>query len=425
MDKTPKGNRLHLALFGRTNVGKSSLLNYIVGQEIAITSPLAGTTTDVVEKAMELLPLGPVLFLDTAGLDDTSLLSSLRLEKTEKIFPRADVILLVLEPDIFTDYEEMVLAKAKENKTPVIAIVTKVDLALPSLAFLERLQNLTRHVLSMSIHDQAGRDRAVETLKTHLLAVAPDDFVQPPPLVKDLLPTGKLALLVVPIDIQAPKGRLILPQVQAIRDLLDNDGAALMVKEKQLKEQLDNLKEPPGLVVSDSQAILTVAEDVPLNVPLTTFSILFARQKGDLTTMAMGAAALDKLVAGDKILIAEACAHHALEDDIGRIKIPRWIEEYKKVKVEVRVAQGRDYPDNLKDIKVVIHCGACMLTRREMLNRISQARAAGVAITNYGVVISHLQQVAGRTLAPFPEALRAWERAVSAGKNPGGVNGKS
>jgi len=418
MDTTPKGNRLHIALFGRTNVGKSSLLNFLVGQDIAITSPIAGTTTDVVEKAVELLPLGPVLFLDTAGLDDTSSLCDLRLNKTEKIYDRADVIVLVSEPDIWTDYEEAVLARARKNRIPLLIVMNKIDLQAPSSDYMERLKKIGERVIPLSCLDWKSRDITVETLKRHLIEVAPDDFVQPPALIGDLLSAGGIAVLVVPIDLQAPKGRLILPQVQTIRDTLDNDAAAVIVKERELAPMLSYLNRPPHIVVCDSQAILKVSADTPKDVPCTTFSILFARQKGDLVTAAEGVTRIETLKPGDRILIAEACSHHPLQDDIGRVKIPRWLRQYVGGDIETTVSAGRDYPENLKDYRLIIHCGACMLTRREMLNRIQQAREARVPITNYGLAISFLQGVVRRTLSPFPAALMAFDRQMETLKHP-------
>ncbi|HBL52627.1 MAG TPA: [FeFe] hydrogenase H-cluster maturation GTPase HydF, partial [Syntrophaceae bacterium] len=311
MDNTPKGNRLHIALMGRTNVGKSSLLNLMLGQDIAITSPVAGTTTDVVEKAMELLPLGPVLFLDTAGLDDVSELSGVRLEKTAKVFDRADVIILVTEADTWTNYEETVLAESMGRKIPILIVVNKVDLHQPSPAFLKMMTDKTGRVLTVSCNDETQRQTYLNDLKQQLLEKAPADFIGTPSLIGDLLPAGGFAVLVVPIDLQAPKGRLILPQVQTIRDILDHDATAVIVKERELAATLANLKTPPAIVVTDSQAILKVTADVPPEIPVTTFSILFARQKADLAVMARGAAAIDSLQPGDKVLIAEACSHHA------------------------------------------------------------------------------------------------------------------
>ena len=416
MEQTPKGNRLHVAIFGRTNVGKSSLLNYLIGQDIAITSPVAGTTTDVVEKATELLPLGPVLFLDTAGLDDTSELSTLRLNKSKKIFDRADVIILVIEPEIWTNYEIAVVEEAAKRKIPVLAAINKIDLQKPTPAFIQRIKEKAMHVISLSSIDAGNRDISIEALKAHLFELAPADFIAAPSLIGDLLPPGGMALLVVPIDLQAPKGRLILPQVQTIRDALDNDAAALVVKERELAAVLTNLKQPPSIVVCDSQAILKVSADIPKTIPCTTFSILFARQKGDLTAMAEGAASIDDLQPGDKILSAAACSHHALQDDIGRVKIPRWLRQYVGAEIQTDVYSGRDYPANLSDYKLIIHCGGCMLTRREMLNRLQKAREANIPVTNYGVAISFLQGVIKRTLEPFPAALSALERQMKSKK---------
>jgi [FeFe] hydrogenase H-cluster maturation GTPase HydF len=399
------------------NVGKSSLLNMIAGQDFAITSPVAGTTTDVVEKTMELLPLGPVVFLDTAGLDDTSELSGRRLKKTEQIYERADVALLVTEPDIWTDYEENVLREAAVRKIPVLMVINKIDRTSPSPAFTARLMEKGQPFLAVSSTDTLRRESYLTALKRHLIEIAPEGVFQAPSLIGDLLPPGGLAVLVVPIDLQAPRGRLILPQVQTIRDALDNDAAALIVKERELAPMLARLNRRPDIVICDSQAILKVSADVPKEVPCTTFSILFARQKGDLATLAAGSAQIDRLKSGDKALIAEACSHHPQQDDIGRVKIPRWLRQYLGVELEANVAAGRDFPENLTDYKLIIHCGSCMLTRREMLNRIQKAKEAGVPITNYGIAISFLQGVANRTLAPFPSALLAFERKIQEIKN--------
>ncbi len=411
MNTTPKSLRLHIGIFGRTNVGKSSLLNMVAGQDVAIVSPVPGTTTDVVEKSMELLPLGPVVFLDTAGMDDVSVLSDLRLSKTRKIFDRSDIIVLVVEAGVWSRYEDAITEEAARRSVPLVIVVNKTDIAVPDDAFLSVLSARSKRIVACSSVDMSGRDAAVIALKKHFLDACPEEFLSPPHLIGDLLPPGSFAVLIVPIDLQAPKGRLILPQVQTIRDALDNDAGVVVVKEREYPAMLRNLKEPPALVVCDSQVVMKMIADTPPEIKCTTFSILFSRFKGDLIESASGAARLARLCPGDRVLIAEACSHHAIEDDIGRVKIPRWLRQYTGSDICVDVCSGRDYPDNLKEYAVVIHCGACMLTRREMLFRIEQARAAGVAITNYGMAISVLQGVAERTLAPFPAALDAFRRA--------------
>ena len=404
---------MHIAIFGRTNVGKSSLLNYLIGQEIAITSPVAGTTTDVVEKAAELLPLGPVLFLDTAGLDDTSELAAPRLKKTEKIFDRADCILIVTEADTWTGYEEGILAEAKKRSISVLVIVNKIDVRQPSSEWQKSLSERTGRILTVSCMDTSGREAFLEAFKHHLIEMAPDDVIETPMLVGDLLPPGGLAILVVPIDLQAPKGRLILPQVQTIRDALDNDAAVLIVKERELGTMLSLLTRKPDLAVCDSQAILKVSADVPKDVPCTTFSILFARQKGNLPLFAAGAAVIETLRPGDHVLIAEACSHHSLQDDIGRVKIPRWLRQYVGGELQIDVSSGRDYPEDLGQYRLIIHCGGCMLTRREMLSRLQKAASAGIPVTNYGLAISYTQGVIRRVLSPFPSALDAFDRRAA------------
>ncbi len=409
MKKTPKSLRLHIGIFGRTNVGKSSFLNLVAGQDVAITSPVAGTTTDVVEKPMELLPVGPVVFLDTAGLDDKSLLSELRLKKTHKIFDRSDVIVLLTESQAWNSYEDQVCQEALKREVPLIVVINKIDLKEPDAEFLAKIRTKTERIVLCSSVDPANRDKYLNALKKHVLDVCPDEFLNPPPLIGDLLPPGGLAVLIVPIDLQAPKGRLILPQVQAIRDALDNDAAVMVVKEREYAAILKKLKDPPDIVVCDSQVVLKMVADTPVNVQCTTFSILFSRYKGDLIEAAKGAAIIESLKAKDKVLIAEACSHHAIEDDIGRVKIPRWLRQYIGGDIQIDVASGRDYPENLSEYKLVIHCGGCMLTRREMLYRIEKAREAGVAITNYGVAVSVVQGVLKRTLSPFPAALDAYQ----------------
>ncbi len=402
MQKTPKSLRLHIALFGRTNVGKSSFLNLIAGQDVSIVSEQAGTTTDVVEKPMELLPIGPVVFLDTAGLDDTTSLGEKRVGRTEKVFDRADVILLLHEGDQVTEFEKAVEERADKKNIPLIRIANKADLngcSNPSY-------------LSCNSIDINLRDKILSELKAELLRICPDEFITPPPLMGDLVKPGGLAMLIVPIDLQAPKGRLILPQVSTIRDALDNDAATLVCKEREYAHMLNMLRQKPDVAICDSQMVLKMVADTPPEIPCTTFSILFARLKGDLRKFAMGAAAIDKLEPGDKVLIAESCSHHALEDDIGRVKIPRWLRQYVGVDVQIDVYSGRDFPENLSEYKLAVQCGGCMQNRREVLSRIEKCEAAGVPITNYGLCISQTQGVLKRVLSPFPSALDAYEKEL-------------
>jgi len=402
MQSTPKSLRLHIALFGRTNVGKSSFLNLVAGQDVAIVSEQPGTTTDVVEKPMELLPIGPVVFLDTAGIDDTTTLGEKRIGRTEKVFDRAEIILLVHEGDVVTDFERSVERRAAEKKIPVIKIANKADLTAPT----------DRSYLHCSSIDWGSRDKVLAALKAEILRVCPDEFIAPPPLIGDLVKPGGLALLVVPIDLQAPKGRLILPQVSTIRDALDNDAATLVCKEREYAHMLSMLNRKPDVAICDSQMVLKMVADTPADVPCTTFSILFARLKGDLRRFAIGAAAIEKLEPGDKVLVAESCSHHALEDDIGRVKIPRWLRQYVGIDLEIDVYAGRDFPDNLSEYKLAIQCGGCMQNRREVLSRIEKCEAAGVPITNYGLCISQTQGVLRRVLSPFPAALDAYDEEM-------------
>ncbi|MFA7229962.1 MAG: [FeFe] hydrogenase H-cluster maturation GTPase HydF [Victivallaceae bacterium] len=408
MQKTPKSLRLHIALFGRTNVGKSSFLNYISGQDIAITSSIPGTTTDVVEKPMELLPLGPVVFLDTAGLDDTSELGEKRIKKTHKVFDRADIVTILCEAGIWGAAEEQIVSEAEKRKLPLVIVINKIDQNYPDEHFTAMLQGKTPLVLAVSSLDKPRREQTLASFKKALIDCCPEDFITPPPLVSDLLKPGGICMLIVPIDLQAPKGRLILPQVQTIRDALDSDSSVIVVKEREYSFMLSMLKQKPDVVICDSQVVLKMVADTPKDIPCTTFSILFSRLKGDMLEMAKGAAAIDRLKNGDKILIAEACSHHAAADDIGRVKIPRWLRQYVGAELEIEVYSGQDYPENLNEFSLVIHCGGCMLNRRETLSRIELARQANVPITNYGMCISYTQGVLERVLTPFPSALNAF-----------------
>jgi [FeFe] hydrogenase H-cluster maturation GTPase HydF len=411
MNKTPASLRLHIGLFGRTNVGKSSFLNMVAGQDVAITSPVPGTTTDVVEKPMELLPLGPVLFLDTAGLDDASALGAARTARTLAALERADVAVLLTEPGRWGDSEDRVAAAADERAIPLIVVFNKADTGAPSAAEQARAAAVTPYSLALSSTAAAGREGYRDAFKQTLLAAVPEGAMAAPPLMGDLVPAGAVTVLVVPIDLQAPRGRLILPQVQTIRDALDHDAATLVVKERELAHALSCLREPPALVICDSQVVQKVVADVPAEVPLTTFSILMARQRGDLALEAAAVGAIDTLRAGDRVLVAEACSHHPLQDDIGRVKIPRWVRQYTGADLDVETCAGRDFPADLGTYRLVIHCGACMLTRRDMRRRLALAAAAGVPLTNYGLCIAHVQGVLDRALGPFPGAREAYRAA--------------
>ena len=401
--RTPKGFRLHIGLFGRRNVGKSSLFNAMTRQQVSIVSDTAGTTTDPVEKPMELLPVGPVLFIDTAGIDDAGALGELRIRKTRQVFERTDIGVLVTEAGQWGAFEEGLLKELSDRDVPSIVVLNKIDQA-PDASVPETLDRGIAVVKANALKGQGVLD-----LRQAILEAAPDDFINQPAIVADLVGPGELAVLVVPIDKEAPKGRLILPQVQAIRDLLDHDAMCMVVKERELTAALDNLKQSPRLVVTDSQAFLKVAADTPRDVLLTSFSILFARFKGNLVTQIQGAMAVDRLSTGDRVLIAESCAHHPIGEDIGRVKIPRWLTQYVGGKLHFDHVQGHDFPDNLQDYKLVIHCGACTTNRREVLSRVLKCRQAGVPMTNYGLVIAFSLGIFERALGPFPAALEAFK----------------
>ena len=407
MENAPKSMRLQIAMFGRTNVGKSSLLNMLAGQDIALVSEIPGTTTDVVEKSFELLPIGPVVFLDTPGIDDSSVLGAKRIERTHRILSRADVAIIVTEPNVWTDSEtELVQNMLKPKKIPTIIVINKSDIGKSTPEFIKSLSEFSDSVIEMSNFEPENREIYLQSLKSALQILIPNEEAsQTVSILGDLVPqSGGLVILITPIDLQAPKGRMILPQVQAIRDCLDNDLVVMVVKEREYPTALQLLNRKPDLVVCDSQVVYKMVADTPPDVPCTTFSILFARLKGDFMEEIRGAAALDSLEEGDKVLIAEACSHHSLQDDIGKVKIPRWLRQYLGFDVQIDHCAGRDYPENVHEYKVIIHCGACMLTRREKLNRIEKAKDANVPITNYGMTISLVQGVMERVLSPFPEA---------------------
>jgi len=339
-DKAPKTHRLHIGIFGRANVGKSTLLNFISQQDVSITSPQKGTTTDVVVKTMELLPLGPVVFLDTAGLDDTSLLQEKRFNKTLRALDNAEVCVLIVEPHIWSEYEDFVVREAEERKIPLLAVVNKIDKGRLSLEVKRRLDGNGLAYLELCALDTARRDEYIKAFKERLRCVLPADFLYEPPLAADLIPAASLVALVVPIDLQAPRGRLILPQVKMIREVLDSNAACLVVKEREYPYFIKRLPQSPALVVCDSQVVRQMVADTPPGIKCTTFSILFSRYKGDLTEACRAAAAVDCLAPEDKVLILEACSHHPIEDDIGRVKIPRWLSMYKGFKVNFDTYSG-------------------------------------------------------------------------------------
>lgn len=395
--KTLKSMRLHIGIFGKTNVGKSSLLNRITNQDVSIVSNIAGTTTDVVEKTMELLPIGPVNFLDTAGINDSTALSSERIEKTMKIINRTDVAIVVCDYNGIDDYERNLTEKFNELKIPFMIFINKTDEKYPSDSIIEDLKNYTKYILLSSVKTD---DLIVFKIKELLVKLLPEDFVNSPKIVGDLIPQGSTVILVIPIDKEAPKGRIILPQVQTLRDLLDNNCVSVVVKESELKSAIDNLKIAPSLVVTDSQAFKNVSEIVPENIPLTSFSILFARLKGDLNTFSQGAKAIEKLQDGDRVLILESCTHHAIEDDIGRVKIPNLLRKKTGKNLIIDNIAGHDFPD-ISKYKLIIHCGACMTNRREVLSRILLASENNVPITNYGICISYCLGILPRALKIF------------------------
>lgn len=406
LNQTPRGSRLHIAIFGRRNAGKSSLINALTNQEIAIVSEVPGTTTDPVYKSMEILPIGPVVIIDTAGIDDVGELGRLRIEKALGVLNKTDLMLLVVDPVSGTgQYEEEVADKARENNVPVIVVVNKMDLD-PNYDTSIAALRTDLPVVGVSALTRQG----IDELKMAMIKAAPKDWMTPT-ILGDLISPGDTVVLVVPIDLAAPKGRLILPQVQTIRDILDNDAMAYVVKERELKGALAKLKDKPRLVVTDSQAFLKVAADTPKDVLMTSFSILFARHKGNLVTLAEGAKAVESLVPGDRVLVSEACTHHRVEDDIGTVKIPRWLNQLVGGPLEYTWVSGLELPKDLSGYKLIIHCGACMINRKEMLHRLMVAQHAGIPVVNYGVLIAYVLGILPRALKPFPEVAHIMEES--------------
>jgi [FeFe] hydrogenase H-cluster maturation GTPase HydF len=409
MQATPKALRLHIGLFGRRNVGKSSLLNAVTRQQVSIVSAIAGTTTDPVEKPMELLPLGPVLFVDTAGVDDEGALGELRMQRTRAILDRVDLGVVVTEAGAWGPFEDGLVRELKRRRVPVVVAINKIDTRPLPAAERVRLQEVADALVAISCVTGEG----VGDFREALLQLAPADFFDSRWIVADLVPPGDVAVLVVPVDKEAPKGRLILPQVMAIRDLLDGRSLALVTQDRDLRNALGKLAKPPALVVTDSQAFASVAADVPPDVPMTSFSILMARFQGDLAEQVRGTMAIGGLTSGARVLIAETCTHHPIGDDIGRVKIPRWLSQYAGAALEFAHVQGRDFPADLAPYQLVVHCGNCTGNRREMLSRIHRCREAGVPITNYGLAIACSLGILERALSPFPSALEACHAARS------------
>ncbi|MEG1479868.1 MAG: [FeFe] hydrogenase H-cluster maturation GTPase HydF [Kiritimatiellia bacterium] len=391
-----KSQRLTLALVGRTNVGKSTLLNRIAGQDVAIVSPIAGTTTDVVEKTMELSPFGPLLWLDTGGWNDPSALGAIRRERTSQALARADIIVGVLTAET-KDLDLELVALAHENRKPLLIVVTQTDLFPPQADWLHQLEQLHAPILLCGA--ETNRETFLSSFKTVLLEILPKEFIVPPELLAGIVPKGGTVLQIIPIDSQAPKGRIILPQMNVLRNALDRDYFSVVVTENRIREAVERCH--PDLVICDSQIVNRMIEEIPADLPATTYSILMARIKGDLRALAEGAAAIRRLRDGDVVLIGEACTHHAAEDDIGRVKIPRWIQQHTGKTLTFDIASGKDFPKDLSKYALIVHCGGCMINRAFMLWRMEQAHTAQVPITNYGVCISETQHVLERVLAPF------------------------
>ncbi len=393
----PRAMRINIGIIGCRNAGKSSLINALCGQEVAIVSPQAGTTTDAVAKPYELLPLGPVTFFDTAGLDDEGELGQQRIKATRRVLAKADLALLTVGAQGLLLADKTYVAELKELNIPFAVVFNKTDLAKPTQADLDWLAKQNVPFVCAS----AAKNINIDQVKQMLVSLAPTELKADPLLAGDLFAKGDIVVLVVPIDFSAPKGRLILPQVQVLREILDRGARGVIAKETELAAMLNDLKRQPALVITDSQAIKKVAAIVPPEIPLTTFSILFARAKGDLNTLCAGAKAIDNLRDGSRVLIAEACSHHVLSDDIGKVKIPNWLRQYTGKDLRFEFCQGSDFPEDLEQFSLVVHCGACMLNRTEMVHRLNECTRRGVPMANYGVVISKTQGILDRVLSPF------------------------
>lgn len=397
LSATPKGMRITIGLFGRRNAGKSSVVNALARQPVSIVSEVPGTTTDPVERAMELLPLGPVLFVDTAGIDDDAeVVGQLRAETTRKAMKGCDLALLVYEQGTWGEAERDLLTDLEREAIPVVVVANKTDLAGEGVAN-DRAASDFDQAVRVSATERTGMSELLQAI----IDAAPESLLEDPPLARDLVNPGDTVVLVVPIDKEAPKGRLILPQVQTARDLLDGGALPYLVRDTELSAALASLKEPPALVITDSQVFHQVAEIVPEEIPLTGFSVIMARAKGDIHVQAAALQVLAQLGEDARILIAEACTHHPISEDIGTVKIPRLLRKNLGEGITIDHVQGKDFPSDLSSYDLVIHCGACMFTRRAMLSRIQACEQAGVPIANYGMVLAHFAGIANRALAPF------------------------
>lgn len=401
MNQTPASERVHISFFGKRNAGKSSVINAVTGQDLAIVSSVMGTTTDPVYKSMELLPLGPVVVIDTPGIDDEGELGALRVRKSYQVLNKTDIAILVVDSTTGKGEEEFALLhKFHEKHIPYLVVYNKID-----LLSVEEIKNLAMSVHAGEVLASAADGMNIQELKEKIATLKPEDTHQYP-LIQDLIEPLDLVILVVPIDKAAPKGRLILPQQQTIRDILERGALSLVVRDTELKSTLDHFLAQgvcPKLVVTDSQAFARVSKDVPENITLTSFSILFARYKGELETQLKGVAALSSIEDGDHILIAEGCTHHRQCGDIGTCKMPEWIRNYTGKEPVFEFTSGTEFPDDVSSYKMVVHCGGCMLNEREMKYRIACCQDQGVPITNYGILIAQVTGILKRSLGPFPE----------------------
>lgn len=396
LNSTPSADRVHIGFFGRRNVGKSSVVNAVTGQELAVVSEVKGTTTDPVQKAMELLPVGPVVVIDTPGFDDVGTLGELRVRKTKQILNKTDVAVLVLDGTAgVSETEKELLGIFREKEIPFVLAVNKEDLRKPQ-DVLSDLSEETENIVRVS----ARTGFQIEELKEKIARLAaPRENGRR--IVGDLLKPSDFVVLVVPIDSAAPKGRLILPQQQTIRDILESHAVSVVVREHELKETLEKLGKKPAMVITDSQAFARVSADTPREIPLTSFSILFARYKGNLDLLVQGAEAIERLQDGDRVLISEGCTHHRQCDDIGSVKIPRWLKSYTGRELGIEFSSGMEFPEELSEYKLIIHCGGCMLNEREMKYRLKCAQDQGIAITNYGTAIAYMQGILTRSVEIF------------------------